>query len=346
MRTFFCAILFLVGYIAGCGGEAKFSPAPSSPAPADYAVAHHRATERSPAPAATPPLPAVAARDENSVVGNPVVNSEAYDRIVDNNFLPVNREPLSTFSIDVDTASYANVRRFLTQGQLPPKAAVRIEELINYFSYDYPPPQGDVPFSASIEVAECPWNTAHRLARVGLKGKEIAAYRLIGYENRLLNNEDFHNDKKDAGEIGAGHTVTALYELVPAGQEVALAGAGLTDVGPLKYQKAVPLTVATESDELLTLRLRYKQPDAASSRLIEFPVMDRAVKFSQASSDLAWSAAVASFGMILRDSPHKGNSTLASVLEIADSNRGADAAGYRAEFVQLVRTAQSLGAGR
>src|SRR6185312_3846018 len=100
-------------------------------------------------------------------------NAEAFDRIEDNPFLSVAQEPLSTFSIDVDTASYAQVRRFLTQGQRPPKDAVRIEELINYFPYNDPPPTGDDPFSVHVEVAGCPWDAAHRLVRIGLKGRPI-----------------------------------------------------------------------------------------------------------------------------------------------------------------------------
>ena len=112
------------------------------------------------------------AHDHSSAAAVDVEHStEAYDHVVDNAFLGVGRNPLSTFSIDVDTASYSNMRRFLSQGQLPPRGAVRIEELVNYFTYDYPQPQKDVPFSASIEVATCPWNPAHRLARVGLKGQ-------------------------------------------------------------------------------------------------------------------------------------------------------------------------------
>lgn len=478
----------------------------------------------------------------------PPTAGEAYAAIADNPFLGVVENPLSTFSIDVDTASYANVRRFLMQGQLPPPAAVRLEELLNYFSYDYPQPQGDVPFSVNMEVAQCPWSPAHHLLRVGLKGKEvqrtqrpvsnlvflldvsgsmqdpnklplvkagmqmlvdnlsendrvaivvyagasglvldsttadkkqailsaienlqaggstnggagielayslaaknfikggtnrvilctdgdfnvgvtspeelvrmvtekakagtfltvlgfgmgnlkdsmleqladrgngnyayidslqeakkvlvdqlsgtlvtiakdvkiqiefnpahIVSYRLLGYENRLLAAEDFHDDTKDAGEVGAGHTVTALYELVPTGT------ATIRRVDPLKYQKnpAAPEAPAADpaySKELLTLKLRYKQPEADASRLLEFPVANRIGKFAQASPDFAWAASVASFGMILRHSPHRGESTLPAVLEMAEVAKGADPTGYRAEFIQLVQQAQSLGA--
>lgn len=473
---------------------------------------------------------------------------EAYESPTDNPFLGAQQNPLSTFSIDVDTASYANTRRFLTQGQLPPPAAVRLEELLNYFSYDYPQPNGDVPFSVNMEVATCPWNGAHHLLRVGLRGKEIkrterpvsnlvflldvsgsmhepnklplvktgmqmlvdnlsendrvaivvyagasglvldsttadkkqtiltaienlqaggstnggagielayrlaaqhfikggtnrvilctdgdfnvgttsrddlvrlvtekaktgvflsvlgfgmgnlkdamleqiadrgngnyayidslleakkvlvdqlsgtlvtiakdvkiqiefnpihiASYRLLGYENRLLAAKDFHDDTKDAGEVGAGHTVTALYELVPAG------AANDPRVDPLKYQPnpAAPAPASAPgavAHEMLTLKLRYKQPDADTSRLLDIPLANRVVKFGQASADFKWATAVASFGMILRHSPHRGESTLPAVLEMAEAAKGEDASGYRAEFIQLVRQAQSLGA--
>ena len=469
---------------------------------------------------------------------------DQYDRLVENSFRSVNDHPLSTFSIDVDTASYANVRRFLLQdGQLPPPDVVRIEELINYFDYDYEGPEDDVPFSADIEVAGCPWKPEHRLVRVGLKGQEIpneerpdsnlvflldvsgsmnspdklpllkegmkllagqlrendrvaivvyasaeglalpstpgsdrrrimaalddlqaggstaggagielayrvarqnfirggvnrvllctdgdfnvgttspaalermveeraksgvflsvlgfgrgnlndammenisnkgngnyayidgitearkvlveqmggtlvtiakdvkiqvefnpaqvAAYRLIGYENRILAAEDFNDDKKDAGEIGAGHTVTALYEVVPSSK----AEVDLPTVDPLKYQ-----TVARQDDdrstrdELLTLKVRYKAPDADQSELLEFPSADVGNSFGQASPDFRFATAVASFGMLLRNSQHKGTATYDTVLDIATESRGPDAHGYRSELLEMVRRAKA-----
>jgi len=472
---------------------------------------------------------------------------DRYDRLVENPFRLVKDHPLSTFSIDVDTASYANVRRFLLrEGRMPPPDAVRIEELVNYFDYDYAGPEDDVPFAAHIEVAGCPWKAGHRLVRVGLKGREIeneqrpasnlvflldvsgsmnspdklpllkegmkllagqvreddqvaivvyasaeglalpstsgaerekimaaldqlqaggstaggagielayrvalenfieggvnrvllctdgdfnvgtsstgdlvrmveerakkgvflsvlgfgrgnlndammenisnkgngnyayidgitearkvlveqmggtlvtiakdvkiqiefnparvAAYRLIGYENRILAAEDFNDDKKDAGEIGAGHTVTALYEVVPAGGEV-----DVPSVDPLKYQ-----TPARERDdesvsqEMLTLKLRYKAPDGDTSKLLEFPVVDAGNPFGKASPDFQFAAAVASFGMLLRGSQHQGNATYDAVVEIATAAKGPDAHGYRAELLEMVRRAKTL-AGR
>lgn len=473
-------------------------------------------------------------------------STATYPRLVENTFLTALNHPLSTFSIDVDTASYANVRRFLNSGQLPPPAAVRIEEMVNYFHYNYPQPRGNDPFAANIEIAGCPWNSEHRLVRIGLKGREIAqdkrppsnfvflidvsgsmqpaerlplikqalrqlvkkmtandrvaivvyasaagvklestscaqkekileaidqlgaggstaggagiqaayevaqenfikggvnrvllctdgdfnvgitdqgqlvkmiqdkaksgvflttlgvgtdnykdalmqkladkgngnyayldtleeaqkvlidqmsgtlvtiakdvkiqvefnpaqvgAYRLIGYEKRMLRKEDFNNDKKDAGEIGAGHTVTALYEIVPAGVEIRGG-----EVDDLKYQHPAEEKperyVADGSKELLTLKLRYKQPDGDKSRLLEFPVTDNGRRFASASADFRFATAVAEFGMLLRDSEFKGNSSYGAVRELAEAAKGADAEGYRSEFLTLVKAAQRL----
>jgi Ca-activated chloride channel homolog len=470
-----------------------------------------------------------------------------YPKYAENDFQSVSQEPLSTFSIDVDTASYANVRRFLNENRLPPGDAVRIEELINYFSYNYPQPKGDEPFSANLEVAGCPWNSQHRLVRIGLKGKEIAqgkrppsnfvfiidvsgsmspserlplikqalrmlvkrmtendriaivvyasssgvvlestscankekilavldrleaggstnggegvqrayalaeenfikggvnrvilctdgdfnvgitdqselvnliqrkarsgvflsalgvgtdnykdalmqkladkgngnyhyidtmeeaqkvliqqmngtlvtiakdvkiqiefnparvsSYRLIGYEKRILAAEDFNNDKKDAGEIGAGHTVTALYEIVPTnGREDGPRG----EVDDLKYQKPTPTPkreINNDNPELLTLKLRYKKPDGNTSKLSETTVTDSGKSFSQASSDFKFASAVGGFGMILKNSEHKGGWTFKSTLDVAEKSKGDDKEGYRAEFINLVKKAKSL----
>ncbi|MDY0168598.1 MAG: VWA domain-containing protein [Thermoguttaceae bacterium] len=480
--------------------------------------------------------------DEGGLEAGDRFNTEAYDRIYENPFLAARSNPLSTFSIDVDTASYSNVRRFLNRGQLPPPDAVRIEELVNYFTYDYPAPDGEAPFSAHVEVAGCPWNAEHRLARIGLKGKDVAqeergvcnlvflidvsgsmnppnklpllksamkmlvqnlaeqdrvaivvyagaagmvlpstscqekeailaaldrlqaggstnggqgirlayqtarehfvsdgvnrvilctdgdfnvgttsqgelirlveekakegvflsvlgfgmgnykdstleklankgngnyayidtihearkvlveqmhgtlitiakdvkiqvdfnpaqvgAYRLIGYENRLLRAEDFHDDKKDAGEIGAGHTVTALYELVPAGKEMNLP---LADAS--KYHETGGPSTAAASGELFTIKLRYKHPQEDTSELLSFPVSDAGKSLAEASGDFQFAAAVAGLGMLLRDSEHKGTASYDLVLELAAAGLGSDAGGYRAEFLQLAGIAKSL----
>jgi Ca-activated chloride channel family protein len=164
---------------------------------------------------------------------------------------------------------------------------------------------------------------------------QAAGYRLIGYENRLLRAQDFNDDKKDAGEIGAGHTVTALYEVVPAGKAVDAA-----NVDALKYQHATQPAPAAGNGELLTLKLRYKEPDGETSKLLTIPVVDG--RSASASEDFRFAAAVAAFGMLLRDSPHKGKATYDSVLELAEEGRGKDESGYRKEFLDLVKKAKEL----
>ncbi len=470
------------------------------------------------------------------------VGAESYAHIVENAFLFPLKDPLSTFSVDVDTASYANVRRFLDQQQLPPLDAVRIEEMLNYFSYDYAPPADGKPFAVHVETAACPWNTKHRLARIAIKGREVprdkrppsnlvflvdvsgsmdapnrlplvkagltmlaesltendrvaivtyagsvqkvldsttgdkrskimgainqltpggatngeggiqmayetavkgfrqggtnriilctdgdfnvgvsddgelvklieekrksgvflsifgfgmgnlkdaklerladhgngqygyidsrqearkvfveglsgtlvtiakdvklqvefnpaqvGAYRLIGYENRALAAEDFNNDAKDAGDIGAGHSVTALYEIVPASELT-------VSVDPLKYQGHPAKAAADKaaSDELFTLKLRYKQPDDETSQKLEVPCKDRPGASAHPSRDFDWAAGVAAFGLLLRDSKYKGSATFDLALELAQGGKGADKHGYRGECIELMRKAQGL----
>jgi Ca-activated chloride channel family protein len=164
----------------------------------------------------------------------------------------------------------------------------------------------------------------------------VAGYRLIGYENRILRKQDFNNDRKDAGEMGAGHTVTALYELVPAGERVP---AG--DVDPLKYQRPTETVVyqPTSSNELMNIKIRYKAPDGDTSKLLEFPVRDAAPRMSP---NLGFAAAVAEFGLLLRRSDFKGGSTWEQAASLARQHRGEDEDGYRAEFIRLVELAGAL----
>jgi Ca-activated chloride channel family protein len=478
-------------------------------------------------------------------------DTATYDHVSENPFLQAASNPLSTFSIDVDTASYSNVRRFINSGSLPPKDAVRVEEMINYFSYDYHEPEGDKPFSIDLDATACPWDASHRLLRIGLKGRDVAnenrpasnlvflldvsgsmtpaerlplvkqamrllvekltekdrvaiviyaggsglalpsttgdrkeailraledlkaggstngaegielaykvaadnfskggvnrvilatdgdfnigvtnqgdlirlieekaksgvflsvlgvgtdnlkdstmqkladkgngnyayldtidearkvlvqqmngtlmtiakdvkiqvefnparvaSYRLIGYEKRMLRKEDFNNDKMDAGEIGAGHTVTALYEIVPAGSGAIDPSASIPPVDPLKYQAPNPAAVATtqsaQSQEMVTVKLRSKKPEGDTSELTERSFVDNGSKFENAAPDLKFAAAVAEFGMILRDSQYKGKGTIGAVIEWAQEGKGRDAAGYRAGFIELARKTQTL----
>ena len=462
-------------------------------------------------------------------------DTENYATIEENPFLSVRANPLSTFSIDVDRASYANVRRFITEGKRPPRDAVRIEELVNYFPYDYAEPSGADPLAVTTELARAPWSDEHLLLRVALKGRSVdmrsappsnlvflidvsgsmmpsnklpllkrafrllveqlreedriamvvyagsaglvlpstsgddkraileaierleaggstaggagirlaydvaarnhirggnnrvilatdgdfnvgvssdaemvrlieekreqgtfltvlgvgtgnlkdsrleqiadkgngnyayidnllearkvlvsemggtlltiakdvklqlefnpahvAAYRLIGYENRLLRDEDFADDTKDAGEVGAGHTVTALYELIPVGASDASRVRG---VDSLRYQTMAVRPEAAGSPELVTVKLRWKAPDGEQSQLLERQVLGNVVEPSR---DFRFAAAVAAWGMLLRDSEHSGSATFQSVLALAEGAIGDDPAGYRRELVELI----------
>jgi Ca-activated chloride channel family protein len=165
----------------------------------------------------------------------------------------------------------------------------------------------------------------------------VQAWRLIGYENRVLAHQDFNDDAKDAGEIGAGHCVTALYEIVPVG--VAFEAPG---VDPLRYQAASAPTSAAFSGELLFVKLRHKAPDGTQSELTEVPVLGVAREFARASSELRFASAVAAFGMKLRQSAHAGAIDFGEIRRIASEALGEDAGGYRAEFVELIDRAAAL----
>lgn len=473
-------------------------------------------------------------------------NNEQYDTISENVFKWAEKTPLSTFSIDVDGASYSNVRRMITDGYLPPSDAVRIEEMINYFNYSYPGPTGTDPFSVHTEAAPAPWNPEHHLVQIGIQGERVEAehlppsnlvflldvsgsmgsydklpllkkgfkllvnqlreedyvsivvyagssglvlpptsgyeketilaaldklqsggstagaagiqqayqvamenfrdkannrvilatdgdfnvgvsndealvklieekrehgiffsvlgfgsgnlkdskmekianhgngnyyyidnllearkvlvsemggtlhtiakdvkiqvefnpqnvraYRLIGYENRLLADEDFNNDKKDAGELGSGHTVTALYEVIPVGIEI---DNNLTDVDPLKYQTPTN-PVNGFNDEIMTVKLRYKQPDGDQSKLIS-RVIEKDHLNTELSENLSFAASVASFGMLLRDSKFKGSSSFAMVNQLAKNGKGNDDQGYRSEFIKIAELGELLWQGQ
>ena len=166
---------------------------------------------------------------------------------------------------------------------------------------------------------------------------QVNAYRLIGYENRVLRNEDFNNDLKDAGDMGAGHTVTALFEVVPAGADIAVPG-----IDPLKYQTPPAAVRSSSTRETLTLKIRYKDPEGSQSKLMEVPLVDSGKSFASASTDYRFAASVAAFGMILRDSPYKGSASISAVLDMAEGSKGQDRNGYREEFIGLVNRARSL----
>ena len=481
----------------------------------------------------------------HSLLYNVGMSAEEYKAIQENGFKKVWDNPLSTFSIDVDVASYSNMRRFLNKGELPPADAIRTEELINYFSYNYAQPTGNDPVRITSEIGTCPWNEQHRLVRIGLKAKEIPtenlpasnliflidvsgsmygperldlvksslkllvnnlrdkdkvaivvysgaageklastpgsdkqkireaideleaggstaggegiklaykiarknfitggnnriilctdgdfnvgvssdqeleklieqkrksgvfltvlgygmgnykdskmqtlaekgngnhayidnlqeanrvlvnefgatlhtvakdvklqvefnptqvqAYRLIGYESRLLADEDFNNDTKDAGEMGAGHSVTALYEIIPVGVKSNFA----PNIDPLKYQKTEKneKKMLTDSPELLSVKLRYKQPDSHKSSKMEVTVIDNNTPIKKSSENFRFSAAVAGFGMLLQNSDYKNNFTFDDVIDLAKQATNYDPEGYRKEFIRLVESAALL----
>ncbi|MBY0536689.1 MAG: VWA domain-containing protein [Chitinophagaceae bacterium] len=487
-------------------------------------------------------VPGVQVTSGNYQHYEPKLDREGYGYITENRFLKVTDNPLSTFSIDVDAASYSNIRRWIKQNQLPPAGAVRVEEMINYFKYNYSKPNGEHPFSVNTEVAICPWNTDHQLVLVGLQGKEIPVdnlpasnlvflidvsgsmsdenklplvkaslkmlteqlreqdkvsivvyagnaglvltptsgankskiiesldrleaggstaggqgiqlayrvaqeqfikggnnrvilctdgdfnvgassddelvrmieqkresgvyltvlgygtgnyqdskmqqladkgngnhayidqlseakkvlvnefggtlftiakdvklqvefnpavvqgYRLIGYENRLLNKEDFNNDKKDAGEMGSGHSVTAIYEVIPQGVSTNL----LDSVDALKYQKKVK-QVRTSGEEMMTVKIRYKNPESDKSILFDQVIKQSDKTILQVSENLRWAAAVAEFGMLLRGSEFVQSGSYDQVLELARTSSTFDKEGYKKEMISLVYLASSM----
>jgi hypothetical protein len=292
-------------------------------------------------------------------------------------FISATQSPLSTFALNVGTASYACVRQFLQGGKRPPAGAVQIEELVNYFPYAYAVPRDPAPLAATLEVAAAPWAPAHRLVRIGLKAREVTAadpvggtlvtvakevkvqvefnpaqvqsYRLIGYESRTLKKEAFSKDTITAGDLEAGHAVTALYEVVPVGTKPP-GGNTLEDqktearsqMADARDQKAGNLKSEISNPEILTVTVRYTPIEGGAGRQLEFPLADRGATFAEASMDFKFAAAVAGFGLILRDSPLKGDVTLAAVEQWAGQGLGPDAGGYRAEFIGLVHQAEKL----
>jgi len=162
---------------------------------------------------------------------------------------------------------------------------------------------------------------------------KVSAYRLIGYENRMLKSEDFNNDKKDAGELGSGHTVTALYEIIPVGVK-----SKFYSVDELKYQKTDISKEAIQSDELMTVKFRYKHPDGENSKLIIHPIKDKHLALDNTSNNFRWSAAVAAFGMLLRESDYVNQYSYDEVVQLAKTARGDDEEGYRSEFIKMVKS--------
>jgi Domain of unknown function (DUF3520)/von Willebrand factor len=261
-------------------------------------------------------------------------------------FVSVLSRPRSSLPLLVSSVSYLDVRRSINTGVLPSKDAVRIEGMINYFSYEYPQPSGHQPFSINVDIVTCPWEPAHRLVRIGIRGSQatavtedsrieiqfnprrVASYRLIGYDRQLSGGQNVNE-----GKIGAGYTLTAFYEAVPLRQSRTTAN-------------TVTQTVAEQPEEaLLSANLQFRTRANQAMRFVESVVRDNGFTFNEAPQDLKFAAAVAEFGMILRDSEYKGNGTLQQVLEWAQEGKGADVNGYRTDFIELVRKAQALKRG-
>jgi Domain of unknown function (DUF3520)/von Willebrand factor len=265
------------------------------------------------------------------------------------------------------TDSYTIVQRLINNGAWPLKDTVRIEEMINYFTYDYPQPKAKELFSINVDVASCPWESSHRLVRIGLKGREIAATDKTSVvemsaiaknariqvafnsarvaSHHLIGSKDVNNNEIDLEEIGAGQSMTVLYEIVPVGANANRAG-DVPPVDPLKDETyPTNTTHGSNSAEMLTVRLRYKRPDGDKSELIECAVIDGGKQFANASPDFKFAAAVAEFGMLLRDSQLKENGTFRAVLAWAQEGKGIDRNGYRAGFLELVRKAEALKRG-
>lgn len=285
--------------------------------------------------------------------GNPVVEGEPQSadqtsrgsdkqRYAEDGFVLTTNEPTSSFLINVDSSSYDNVRRLIESGKRPPPDIVQIEALVNHFKYDYPQSQADQSLSINLEAATCPWTADHRLVRIGLRAREtqridasntlaakdarvavrfnsgkVASYRLLGYENRSRAHPD--GNRGPGEEILAGHTVTALYEIVPAKP-----------------------TAAISSGELLTVDVKYKSPDRDDTETVQQSLFDSGVEFNRASADFRFAAAVVRLGMILRGSLNTTNATIDDVIQWAQPRQDTGQLDSRAEFVDLARKAKAL----
>ena len=274
------------------------------------------------------------------------------------------REPVSTFSAEVDTTSYGDVRRFLANGDMPPARAVRVDEMINYFDYHYAAPQNrSAPFEPTVAVYRTPWNADTQILHIGVKGFElpkseqpngtpaiakdvklqvefnpdkIAQYRLIGYETHGTQNRDFISNKVENGEIGSGYTVTALYEITPVGSKS-------LPIDHLHSGLTRP-SYGSMTDELATLRIVYKLPAEDRSRTITRMIGNRDVArdFAKLPADLRFAAAVAGAGQLLRHDPYIKSFDYGRVLAIAENAKGDDQFGYRGEFIGLIRRLQGI----
>jgi hypothetical protein len=255
--------------------------------------------------------------------------------------------PLSTFKLTVETGSYADIRNFINKGQKVPASVVRIEEMINYFEYRYPQPEAQNPVSINTEYSSCPWNSKHKLLKVGIQGKNAATlvvkdakiqiefnptivkgYRLIGYEKRNLRPEDFKTNNQASGLLG-GQTVTALYEVIPNGVDSQY----FEEHDGVEYSKVN--TGTTFGGELANIKFRYENPGGKNAEMVK-SVANKADLLQNSSNDFRFCAAVAWFGLKLRQSELIGNRSYAELLKLAKGSVTAESEGSRGEFVRLV----------
>jgi hypothetical protein len=275
---------------------------------------------------------------------------------MENPFLEASHHPISTFGFTASDQSYRSVRQAIEANHLPPRESVRIEELVNFFPYAYRAPAEGETFAANIEVSACPWQKAHRLMRIGLKAKETAeplavadelslqvefnplrvqSYRLLGYDQQMVARPLSGDDTKH-NQIKGGRQVTALYEIVlnEAGMEAARE--------PLRYQQPGNFTVAARSNEVATLQVNYREPGGAYRSLTYAAADPSTERAASPSHDFNFAAAVAGFGLVLQQSPHRGTATYDSVLALAEGAQDGQVLGERAKFVELIRHAKKL----
>lgn len=305
------------------------------------------------------PLVAAGPTTRESGGAGPAV-AGAYAVTIENPFMDVSRAPLSSFAVNVGTGSFDAVRKALAHNRLPDRNAVRIEELLNAFPYHYEPPKGGKDFAANIEIASCPWQQSHRLVRIGLKARDlphdalvaknlnigvefnpalVSAYRLVGYDRHVVTRPDRDADAH-RNDVHGGQAVTALYEVIP------VAGSPLFSFeDELKYQKPRELTPAAQTHEFLSVKLAYADPRYDTAKTQEFTAHDLGHGIREASADFRFAAAVATFGMVLRDSPHRGDATLDAALQLAQGSlqlAADEATDERTQFINLIHHAKTL----
>ena len=332
------AVLAVVGAVVFSSNESRVSPTGSS---LSHDLAGEHANQFAP----------VEAEDAARLSQNEKFDADAgpYAFTGERPFVSVMSRPRSSVPLVVNSPSYLDVRRSINAGLLPPRESVRIEGMINHFPYEYPQPSAGEPFSLNLDAVTCPWEPTHRLVRIGLRGhqevavradsrievefnpRRVASYRLIGYDRQKTETQNSNQENVGSHPIAAGYTLTTLYEVVP-----------LKRVGTAAHTQ-MPTVAGEASEPLLTAKLQLKtRGNGAAVGFIQRTLSDTGFDFAAAPSDLKFAAAVAEFGMILRDSEYKGNGSLQQVIEWAQQGAGADMNGYRADFIELVRKAQAL----